>query len=81
MSQLVPLPAPLDAAAERTRVGLEALLFPQAPAVQFALAAEDGSLPADSVSAVLERLQAQIAAQGVPASHGVNGARAKVYHC
>lgn len=80
LPQLAP-PVPVDAAAERARVGLEALFHP--PAVQhspfsaFALTAEDGSLPADSVLAVLERMQDFIASRGFQSSRGLNGARLK----
>ena len=80
LPQLAPLPLPVvDAAAERARQGLEALFHPpavqQAPYSAFTLAAEDGSLPADSVLAVLERMQDFIASHGCPSSRGLNGAR------
>ena len=80
LPQLAP-PPPVDAAAERARLGLEALFHP--PAVQlspfsaFALTVEDGSLPVDSVLAVLERMQDFIASHGCAPPRGVNGARFK----
>ncbi len=73
-------PAALDAAQARTRAGLEALFAPAPPAVKLPLAVPQdaqGCWPPDTVLAVLERLQDQVAAQGVPASRGVNGEAAR----
>lgn len=79
------LALPVDAAAERARIGLEALFHPpavqQSPFSAFSLAAEDGSLPADSVLAVLERMQDFIASHGCPSSRGLNGARSRHKDC
>ena len=78
LPQLAPPLPVVDAAAERARVGLEALFHPpavqQSPFSAFSLAAEDGSMHADSVLAVLERMQDFIASHGCPSSRGLNGA-------